>query len=133
VFCSKNNGFSLLEILIVIALIAIVSAFSIPYYQQHIISAHRKAAAISLHKLAVALEQFYMANNTYKNAKIDELKITAPKHYQIEITDASDSKFSLIARPIDSQAKNDSECGALMLDSDGEKNITGTNLPEECW
>ena len=62
----RAPGFSLIEILISLGIIVIISAFAIPAYTHYIVRTERAAAEIALSKLAVALEQYYTINNTYK-------------------------------------------------------------------
>lgn len=129
----QTNGFSLFEILIAFAIIAILSTIAIPTYQRHLTRAHRADAEISLARLAIALEQHYTINNTYKNATLETLRISHPKYYHIELTTLSESDFTISAQPESYQAKKDSECGTLTLNSLGEKKISGSGTINDCW
>lgn len=120
------NGFSLFEILITLAIVTIFSMIAIPSYRSHIIHTQRMEAEITLSKLAVALEKYYLANNTYKDSSIS---IPTVKNYRIEISSADDTEFSLAAIP----ASADIECGTLMLNSKQQKGITGAAGIQECW
>lgn len=130
---SNQTGFSLIEILITVAIMTIITSIAIPVYTQHLVHAKRLEAEISLSKLAAALEQYAIANNTYKNANGETLKISPLKNYQLEIASATDTQFSLNAFPLGAQAKNDEKCATLTLNSNGEKGITGSGTIEECW
>jgi type IV pilus assembly protein PilE len=129
----KNKlGFSLMEVLISLAIILILSAIAIPSYTHHITQANRSEAEIALSKLAVALEQYFTLNNTYKNSTLD-VSTFSPKNYALEITSATTTSFLLTAIPSATQAKQDTECGTLTLNSSGEKGIKGSSTLEECW
>jgi type IV pilus assembly protein PilE len=129
----KLSGFTLLEILITLSITTLLFAIAIPTYSNHILRTNRYAAEIALSKLATALEQYYLINNTYKNASITALNIQEPKNYQLKILSATDATFLLAAEPLANQAKNDTTCATLTLNSQNEKSITGSSTVEECW
>lgn len=128
-----KNGFSLIEIMITLTIIGILLVIALPTYSQHIAHANRMTAEVALTKVAAALEQQFITTQSYKNINLNELSITPPKQYQLEITSTSDSTFTLTAKPLSEQAKNDKSCGTLTLNSNGEKGITGSSTVEECW
>ncbi len=126
-------GFSLIEVLIVIAIAMTLYTIAIPTYNHHLINASRKEAEITLSKLAVALEEYYTTHNSYQGATLTELHIENPKHYTLAITNTTNLGFTLSATPDNSQDTNDAACGTLSLTSQGEKGISGTSMTEECW
>lgn len=126
----KNRAFSLIEMLIVLAIIIVVSAISLPIYSQHITRVHRLEAAASLNKLALALEKYASLNQTYEGASLTNLGLNASiKAYHLQILVATKSEFKLAANPI----KSEPRCGALTLDSTGEKSFSGAGDFKECW
>jgi type IV pilus assembly protein PilE len=130
-----KQGFTLLELMIVIVIISILAAISYPLYQQHVIKTRRTLAQITLLRLATYLERYYISNNSYKNAKLNELGIpstTAENHYQLEIATATEDTFLIRAIPLNGQT-TDRKCGVLSLNQKGEKFISGTGLLTECW
>lgn len=132
----RKLGFSLLEMLIVLIIIGILSAIAIPLYYSHIVHERRLEAAMTLEKLAVALEQYDTIHNTYKNASLVELGFPekiADNHYQLMITSTTDSSYNLQATPLAEQAEKDNTCATLTLNSLGEKGITGSGKLNDCW
>lgn len=127
------HGFNLIEILITLTIIIILAAISVTSYSNHITRTNRLSAEASLSRLASLLEQYSIKNNTYKNATLDNLNMTSPPHYQLEIASTSDTAFLIAAHPLDTQEKNDTECATLILSSQNKKSITGTGTLEECW
>jgi type IV pilus assembly protein PilE len=111
----------------------IISIIAIPTYTHHITRAQRLEAEVALSKAAVALEQYFIVNNSYKKIKLVDLNIANLKNYHLEIIAATDSEFTLEAQPLEQQAINDSGCGTLILHSNGEKEITGSETIEGCW
>lgn len=132
----KLHGLSLLELMIALVMIGILSAIALPMYSQHFTRAKRFEAEVMLMKLASALEQYYTINNTYENATLANLNFPAEiagGRYQLAINQIENSSYNLQALPVDQQAKADPNCATLMLNSLGEKTITGLGKIEECW
>ncbi|EKD53866.1 MAG: hypothetical protein ACD_60C00143G0008 [uncultured bacterium] len=132
----KIHGFNLIEMMIVLIIISILSAICIPLYSEHLSHAYRLEAEINLVKLAGALETYYLLNNTYQNATLDELhfeKNIADNQYELAITSETENDFRVQAIPIHQQAERDTACGTLSLNSNGEKQISGGSPLTECW
>lgn len=131
-----HNGFSLIEMLIVVAIIGILSAICIPAYSEHVLHEKRLEATLSLTKLSLALEQYYTMHNTYKTATLASLGLEdkiAHSQYQLIIASATDSDYKLEAKPLANQAIKDTQCATLTLSSSGEKGITGLGTIQDCW
>jgi type IV pilus assembly protein PilE len=129
-------GFHLLEMLIVLVIIGILAALSVPTYTQYLIHARRFEAENTLVKLAIALEQFHFEHQTYENASLAALgfaEMIAGNHYQLKILSATPYDYELASIPISDWAKKDLLCATLMLNSQGEKSATGTGNIDECW
>lgn len=129
-------GFSLLEILIVISIISILATISMPMYSHHIVRVKRLEAETMLSRLAIAMEQFHLENNSYQAATLSTLHFPeqiASGRYQLMIQSANDYDYLLLAKPIGTQAENDTACGDLKLEASGVKSISGSATIEECW
>ena len=132
----KPSGFNLFELMITIIIVSILSALAIPLYSTHLVHAKRFEAQLNLIKLAEALEQYYLIHNTYEKATLTQLNFPekiADNKYQLVITTATVSDFSLNAIPLGKQAKKDASCGTLTLDSFGKKGIMGGGDLADCW
>ena len=62
---AKQRGFTLIELMIVVAVIAIIAAVAYPSYTQYVIRSNRAAAQAQMLEIANRQQQFLMANRTY--------------------------------------------------------------------
>ena len=61
----RNQGFSLIELLVAVVIVGILAAIAVPSYQSHIIKASRAAAQTELLELASLQEKIYLNSNAY--------------------------------------------------------------------
>lgn len=66
----KSQGFTLIELMIAVAIIGILAAIAMPSYQQHIIRASREAAQTELLQMAGLQEKIYLNSSVYTVAAI---------------------------------------------------------------
>ena len=62
-----QRGVTLIELLITVAIVAIIAAVAIPSYNNYVLRAHRTEAKSALLSMAAAEERFYSTNNAYTN------------------------------------------------------------------
>jgi type IV pilus assembly protein PilE len=63
----KARGFTLIEILVTVAIVAILAAFAIPNYSRYVTRGKLVQAADELANLRIRMEQYYQDNKTYLN------------------------------------------------------------------
>lgn len=128
----KNNGFSLIEVMIVVIIIGILCAIAYPSYQQYIHKSHRAQARAALLTAASHLEKTAAATGVYATTLPESLKTVESKTYTIALASgASPTAYLLQALPTGAQQQD--KCGALRLNSMGEKSRTGNAPLSECW
>jgi type IV pilus assembly protein PilE len=130
----KINGFTLVELMIVIAIIGILAAVAYPAYTSAVKKANRADGIDSLLSLASRMEEYYMNNDTYVGATVNATGTgtvgsnkTSDDLYTMSITSATAFAYTLTATP----KSADSECGNLILNSLGQK--TASTGAAVCW
>jgi type IV pilus assembly protein PilE len=127
------RAFSLLELLVALAMIALLLAVGVPSYQQHLAYAHRMQAKAQLMAASFRLEQYVVEHPHDHAVSLSELGLQNNPYYRFSFEPQNkDQPYRLMATPKAGQAKRDSDCGVLMLNGLGEKTASGT-LGSACW
>jgi type IV pilus assembly protein PilE len=131
---SHLNGFTLIEVMIVIAIIGILAAVAIPSYNQYIARANRAAAKTVLLEAAQFMERSRTSNYSYLGATLPTRLQRAPpegtKRYDVTISAQATTSFTLSATP--SVVGSDPICGVLTLNNLGVKG-QATGDSATCW
>lgn len=129
-------GFTLIELMVVLAISAVLLRMAYPAYTHYVIRAERSRAMMALLQLSGLLEAYFGDNATYQHATIHSLHantLTKDIHYQLKIMRATDTHYAIEAIPTGSQAIYDAHCGALILNDLNQRSISGDGNAESCW
>jgi type IV pilus assembly protein PilE len=138
------RGFTLIEVLIVAAIVAILSTIAYSSYQDSIVRTRRSAAQGCLLENAQFMERFYNTNLRYDQTVPGGAAPPAPVCSSgRDVTDSytvsflagtpTATTYTLRAVPKAGQAARDTRCATLGVDQAGNKTKSGTGTLDECW
>lgn len=132
----KHHGFTLIELMIVVAIVAILSSISLPSYQEYIRRGHRAEARAALLQAAQWMERAATANGVYPlNAAFpSSLTTIQSDRYTIALASTTGAAYTLTATPKNGQVGD--KCGNYTLTHAGARgaaSLTSGALVTECW
>ncbi|PMQ04332.1 Fimbrial protein [Dyella sp. AD56] len=142
----RHAGFTLIEVMIVMAIIAILAAVAFPSYLKHVTKANRVAAEGCLSQLSSYMERYNATYLRYDKTGSDKsaTDVALPSldcsssqqtgrfyKYAFDST-PTQTTYKINAAPQDAQKTRDGMCGTLSLDQAGNR-TTSTGQTSDCW
>lgn len=132
-----------MELVIAVAIVAILAAIAIPSYQEYLIKSRRTEAVSALLQAAAAQEKYFLSNNTYTINFTDlgmpvDTSYQSPTqngHYVLDIRSADANNFTIAAVPAaDSPQASDPDCDEFLIDEQGRVTATKgfVDATEQC-
>ncbi len=149
---THENGFALLELMIVLIVLAVLTSLAYPSFIESVRKSNRGDAQAALAGLASAMQRYHTEStpSTFVGAAASgppgppnstvfpsqSPLDGATKHYNLNIQSAAAGAYELRAAPISGSAQDADKCGTLTLTSTGQRGITGGDTGitwQDCW
>lgn len=140
--CRRAAAFSLIELTVALAIVAVLVAYAMPSYREHVARAHRADAVMGLYRAAQYLE----ANPGERTrspgvlpAGLDQVPPIGVAVYRLYVADGdrNNGGYAVEARPVDTGPMADDRCGTFVLDAIGQRanRLAGSrDSPDSaCW
>jgi type IV pilus assembly protein PilE len=144
---SVANGYTLIEVMVVLLILAILVTTAWPAYTAHLARGRRTDAKVQLSSAQQWMERFYSENYSYAQDtagnKVEQTFNAQPFSQSPRIGEGkaaytlsvvgTDSRFLLKATPNINGPMTDDECGSFNLDHTGQRGVSGTGDRLKCW
>jgi type IV pilus assembly protein PilE len=135
--CHRRSGFSLIELMVAVAIVGILVAIAYPSYVEQVRRSQRADAQTVLMEGAQFMQRWYAAKNSYSGADAKLPYTRSPKDgtqrytISVEVPEDDPQSFTLTAAP----SATDAKCGNFTLTHTGQKGLSGTHSGEvpDCW
>lgn len=137
-----HKGFSLIELMVVVAIIGILTSIAYPNYIEYLVKTRRAAATACLSEYAQYMERVYTTNLRYdqNGGSATTLPTLACQTstssfytYQFKANTLATLTYTVEAVPQGVQATKDTACGTLTLTQTGAKGKSGGGSLTHCW
>jgi type IV pilus assembly protein PilE len=130
------TGFTLIELMITVAVVGILSAVALPSYQQYVRRANRQEAMLALSDIALRQERFRLDNGAYAGSLDDLGFVPRPgAKYNYSLAGVTANAYTANAIAIGSQL-SDAACQAFSVRQDGQRTASddgGGDATVSCW
>jgi len=128
-------GFTLIELMIVVAVVAILAAVAYPSYQDQIRKSRRGQAKADLAEYSQRAERWHTVNNSYMGFVLPTLRSPrepgSTARYNLALSTQTANTFVITATAVNGQEQD--RCGNLSLSQAGVKTESGAAALSECW
>ena len=134
---TKNGGMTLVELLIVVAIVAILASITFPSWNSQVLKARRADAKNAL-MFVLAEQEKYRANNGSYASNMSALGLStynssSRDYYNVSIVSSSASAFVASAAPNTNSEQHGDGCGTFAINQSGPDDSSGYASIADCW
>ncbi len=127
-----SEGMTLIELVIVMAVMGILLTIAVPSYQGHMLRVHRSEAIRMLLQASMCQERIYASNGNYDTNQCHPG--SEYQQYQLTYSPAATQSGIFMAMAVPTGAQAADPCGSLSLDQSGARDVSGINISStKCW
>lgn len=134
---SRTGGFTLIELMIVVAVVAILAAIAVPSYMESIRKSRRSDATTSLAKIQLAQETYRLNHTSYgtlANLGLADPLPSTEGYYRIALSTISATGYTATATPVSGKSQAaDSTCTTITMTVSGGGNTVSNGPTAACW
>ena len=143
---AHRRGFTLIELMIVVAIVAILAGVAYPSYVEHVRRGQRSKAQAALMEAAQFMQRYYATNNRYDedlngdDIQASDLAYTNDGGLQYTVGFDTNSptatSYKLVATPVANSMMDGDKCGSFTLNQLGTKGMNDANAGlavKDCW
>ena len=131
----EQSGFTLIELMITVAIVGILAAIAYPSYTQYVERARRNDAKAVLLEAAQYMERRFTENRTYAGSTLPTSLAKSPREgdtwFDISLGNLGVTTYILTAAPKSGWIP--AKCGTLSLNQLGVKGVSTGDLLSDCW
>lgn len=134
---TRVSGFSLIELMIVLAIIGLLAGVAYPSYTEYVLKTKRTDAALALLEATQAMERCKSTQFSYANCELSARQAQSPeKLYTLALSPApTASSYTIVATPQAEQA-SDTDCATISINHLGNRTSTPGAADADtngCW
>jgi type IV pilus assembly protein PilE len=138
---ANSSGFTLIELMITVAIVAILSAIAYPSYEEYVRRGRRSELQVQVLQSAQFMERYFTTNGTYVAAALPTGLTTSPenatataRYYDIGITNVTANSFTVTGTRTSGRGMDSDKCGDFIITQTAAKTLANnTAAITECW